>query len=161
MDKSVNKEFAHWIKKTTMRPMTPEQLRQYRGDRTREEFARFLNCSASAIVHWEGGNREIPAWVEEKCLTNMQVTLPLIELQALMDHARERNLSFEAMLADALRQYLGLAPSKQTIIQAEFRQPEALDNRVAEDPHTPPLSAEETAKQQAGARYDTKRKRKS
>lgn len=87
--------------------MTPDQLRQIRGDRTREEFAAWLGgTTASTLNKWERNINPIPAWVKEKCLANVQVSLPLKELQALMDHARNRDISFEHMLADALRSYL-------------------------------------------------------
>jgi len=87
--------------------MTPDQLRQIRGDRTREEFAAWLGgTTASTLNKWERSINPIPPWVAEKCLANVQVSLPLKELQALMDHARQRDLSFESMLGEALRNYL-------------------------------------------------------
>jgi transcriptional regulator with XRE-family HTH domain len=89
--------------------MTPEQLRQLRDSRglTREQLAKELSdCSASTINKWERGINPIPAWVEEKMLRNVPLTLPIEDLQALMDLARESGQDFSAVLGQALRDYL-------------------------------------------------------
>ena len=88
--------------------MTPDQLRHHRGDRTRDEFAEFLGCSASAIVQWEGGKRTIPDWVEEKVLRSIELTLPIEELHALLDYARKHNKSFTQILGEAIRAHIGV-----------------------------------------------------
>jgi|GEM_PF-2131296 len=88
--------------------MTAEQLRHLRESRdlTRDELASELQCSASAIVHWEGGKRSIPAWVEEKMLRKVKVEMPLEDLDILLEHARATGKNFQQVLGDALRRYL-------------------------------------------------------
>jgi transcriptional regulator with XRE-family HTH domain len=87
--------------------MTPEQLRTLRESRglTRDELATELGgCTAQAIVKWERGERPIPAWVEEKMLSNVKVTFPLTDLHELLDLAREENISFEDLLSEAIQE---------------------------------------------------------
>jgi transcriptional regulator with XRE-family HTH domain len=89
--------------------MTPEQLKQLRKSRclTRDQLAAELGgCTAAAIVQWESNRRSIPAWVEEKMLRNVPLTLPIEDLQALMDLSRESGQDFAAVLGQALRDYL-------------------------------------------------------
>lgn len=88
--------------------MKAHQLTELRKSRglTRAGLAVELNCSAAAIVHWERGTREIPAWVEEKMLRSIPVALPLADLSNLLDLARDRQQDFQTMLAHAIREYL-------------------------------------------------------
>jgi transcriptional regulator with XRE-family HTH domain len=94
--------------------MTPETLKQLRKDRglTREELASQLGCSASAIVHWEGGAREIPSWVEEKMLKNIQLTFPLEQLHEMMNMARDLEMSFEDLLKESIQHVITTRRSK-------------------------------------------------
>lgn len=103
--------------------MTPESLKQLRlsRDLTREELAKELQCSASAIVHWEGGQREIPSWVEEKMLRTLKITLPLDELHWILSESILSGQSAESILADAIRLWLRnrhISPSGDNIIDA-------------------------------------------
>jgi hypothetical protein len=71
-----------------------------------------LGCSAAALVHWEGGTRAIPAWVEEKLLRGVQVTLPLSELAQLLTAAVNEQRAFEDVLVEALRDWLATHATK-------------------------------------------------
>jgi transcriptional regulator with XRE-family HTH domain len=95
--------------------MTPEYLRDLRESRglTRDELATELGCSASAIVQWELNKRAIPAWVEEKMLSNVEIKFPISDLHTLLDYARESGESFETFLSTAVREYLANHRSKQ------------------------------------------------
>lgn len=74
---------------------------------TREQFALELKgCTAQAIVKWERDERPIPAWVEEKLLRGVEVTLPLSELAQLLTAAVNEQRSFEEVLVEALREWL-------------------------------------------------------
>ncbi len=122
--------------------MNKETLLQLRKDRglTREKLATELGCSASALVHWEGGSRAIPDWVEEKMLRSFPIELPLEEIHALLDLARENNESFDKILAQAIRAYLA---SKRT---APLKKPLAPVTAAASEttstaPPTPPPTA--------------------
>lgn len=89
--------------------MTPEQLLQLRKSRglTREELAAELGgCSAPAIVKWERGERAIPAWVEEKMLRSVPLTLPIEDLQKILEHCRETGQDIGQVLAKALLEYV-------------------------------------------------------
>jgi transcriptional regulator with XRE-family HTH domain len=105
-------------------------LRESRGE-TRKEFADFIgNCTASAVVQWEGGARAIPHWVEEKLLRAVSVTLPLDELSQLVELATARGLPFEDLLSQALRDYIA-EHSRQNIVPLPVSDDLA---RVTEDP---------------------------
>ena len=89
--------------------LTKDTLRKLREDRgwTRNRMAEELGgISASAIVHWEGGNREIPAWVEDKLFRQIEVAFPLPLLKELIDIAIAEDTNFEQLLAAAIRDYL-------------------------------------------------------
>ena len=102
---------------------------------TREELAVELGCSASAIVHWEGGKRTIPPWVEEKMLSNVRVELPLDDLALLVDYARRHKLDFEHLLSGAIRDYIRKAPGEKKPGNVLPMPPEAATlDRVAETP---------------------------
>ena len=94
--------------------MTGTELRAIRTNRkcTRETMAVELGCSAAALVHWEGGTRAIPAWVEEKLLRSVQVTLPLSELAQLLTAAVNEQRAFEDVLVEALRDWLATHATK-------------------------------------------------
>lgn len=83
-----------------------EHLRKTRG-LTREELAKALGgCTAQAIVKWERGERQIPAWVEEKMMRSIPVSLPLDELYAVLDEAARTGQSAEHIIGEALRLWL-------------------------------------------------------
>ncbi|MCG3206299.1 MAG: hypothetical protein KCHDKBKB_03033 [Elusimicrobia bacterium] len=89
--------------------MTKEQLESLRKSRglTREQLAADLGgCTAQAIVKWERGERAIPAWVEEKMMRAIPVTLPLDELHLLLDEAQASGLSADQIIAEAIRLWL-------------------------------------------------------
>lgn len=89
--------------------MTKEHLEHLRKSRglTREELAAELGgCTAQAIVKWERGERAIPAWVEEKMMRSIPVTLPLDELHLLLTEAQLTGQSPDTILAEAIRLWL-------------------------------------------------------
>lgn len=89
------------------------KLREARG-LTREELAVELGCSAGGIVQWELDKRKIPAWVAEKMLRSAKIELPLLEIQQLLTFALEHGKNFEAILAEALQEYLARRTASQT-----------------------------------------------
>ena len=101
--------------------MSPEQLRSLREGRglTREQLATELgDCTASTINKWERGMHQIPSWVEEKMLSNVQIHFPLKDLHALLDFSRESGESFEDFLSEAVREFIArhrLKPQPQSV----------------------------------------------
>lgn len=96
--------------------MSPEQLRCLREGRglTREQLATELgDCTASTVNKWERGMHEIPSWVEEKMLSNVQIHFPLKDLHALLDYSRESGESFEDFLSAAVHEFIAKHRSKQ------------------------------------------------
>lgn len=96
--------------------MRPEQLRSLREARglTREQMAAELgDCTASSVNKWERGMHEIPAWVEDKMLSNVRINFPLSDLHALLDLAREENISFETLLSEAAQLVIRQRREKQ------------------------------------------------
>lgn len=99
--------------------MTPEQLRHMREAQglTRDELAAQLaehigECSGSAIVKWERGERGIPPWVERAMFSKVALKLPIEDLSALLDYAREKKISFQTLLAEAIRERIKGPPAK-------------------------------------------------
>lgn len=95
--------------------MTKEALRKIREDRglTRQQFADMLGgIGAGAVVQWEGGNRKIPAWVEEKIFRTTEISFPLPLLKDLIDIAITEDTSFEQLLSEAVRDYLAARRNK-------------------------------------------------
>ena len=45
-------------------PMTPADLRTWRGSRTQHAAARILAAPVGTYRNWEHGRRKIPHWVE-------------------------------------------------------------------------------------------------
>jgi transcriptional regulator with XRE-family HTH domain len=121
--------------------MTSEILLHLRKQRmlTREELAKELGCSASAIVHWEGGAREIPDWVAEKMYRTLPIEFTIDELAELYDICRELKVGMHQLVADALRPMI-----RDRISQRELKAQKPLSgcpvnavnpvNKVAEDP---------------------------
>jgi transcriptional regulator with XRE-family HTH domain len=85
--------------------MTPEILLHLRKQRmlTREELAKDIGCSASAIVQWEGGTRAIPDWVAEKMYRTIPIEFTIDELAELYEICRELKIGLHQLFADALR----------------------------------------------------------
>jgi transcriptional regulator with XRE-family HTH domain len=85
--------------------MTPEILLHLRKQRmlTRDELAKELGCSGSAIVQWEGGTRTIPDWVAEKMYRTIPIEFTIDELAELYDICRELKIGMHQLVADALR----------------------------------------------------------
>lgn len=101
--------------------MKPKQFRELRESRnlTRDEMAKVLGVSASAIVQWERGTRNMPAWVTEKMLRSVTVTLPLEALALLLDEASRRGLDFSAYLSEMIRRTLAAAKAQPELRVAE------------------------------------------
>lgn len=85
--------------------ITPEQLRFLREQRrmTREELAKELNCSAGAIVQWEGAKRSIPSWVADKMFAKMPVEFTIQELAEMYDLCREEAYSMSELIQEGVR----------------------------------------------------------
>lgn len=85
--------------------ITPEQLRYLREQRkmTREELAKELDCSAGAIVQWEGAKRAIPSWVADKMFSKLPITFTVQELGEMYDLCREEACSMTELIQDAIR----------------------------------------------------------
>ena len=124
--------------------MTPEILLHLRKQRmlTREQLAKDIGCSASAIVQWEGGTRSIPEWVAEKMYRTLRVEFTIDELCELYDICRDLKIGLHQLVADALRPMI-----QDRIRQRELKAQKPLSgcpvnavnpvNKVAEDapPH--------------------------
>lgn len=96
--------------------ITPEQLRWLREQRrlTREELAKELDCSAGAIVQWEGGKRAIPSWVADKMFAKMPVEFTVQELAEMYDLCREESLTMSELIQDGVRHLLEQRRAAQT-----------------------------------------------
>lgn len=121
--------------------ITPEQLRYLREQRrmTREELAAELNCSASAIVHWEGGKREIPSWVADKMFSKLPITFTVQELAEMYDLCREEACSMSELLQDSIRHLLkerrAAGTHSETKAPANLHSfPQQQPSKAAEDP---------------------------
>lgn len=89
--------------------MTGEQLRSLREAKglTREGCAEYLgDSSASTVNNWERGISPVPEWVAEKMLREVDITLPLADLHLLLDEAKDRQVSFSVILAEAIREHI-------------------------------------------------------
>lgn len=84
--------------------ITPEYLRWLREQRkmTRDELAKELDCSASAIVQWEGGTRSIPSWVADKMFSKLPVTFSVQELAEMYDICRAENCTMGELIQDSV-----------------------------------------------------------
>lgn len=121
--------------------ITPDQLRYLREQRkmTREELAAELDCSASAIVQWEGGKRAIPNWVADKMFSKLPITFTMQELCEMYDLCREEAFSMSELIQESVRIMLlerrenqTLCTTKKTYLQGKIvKLPES---KVAEDP---------------------------
>ena len=115
--------------------MTGDQLKELRTGRglTRAQLAAELgDCSPSTINKWERGINPVPNWVEEKLLRDTKFELPMEDLHVLLDYARAQGLSFEQVMAKAVREYLAARrpPPPGKVVQL----PTIEQARAAEDP---------------------------
>lgn len=149
--------------------MTGQQLKQYRKDHdlTGRAVASDLlggEVHYSTITDWEKKpDKEIPKWASDKILGKTQITLPLEELHQLLDAARDENVPAQAIIAQALQEWLlkrrtekqdSAPPPEDTSIETtereteigghkvkiigptKYTQPPEQQNRAAEDPPT-------------------------
>lgn len=114
--------------------MTPEQLRWMREQRkmTREELARELDCSASAIVQWEGDKRAIPSWVADKMFAKLPITFTIQELAEMYELCREEACTMSELIQDAVRHLIDQRRGQQTPNVTKFPHPQPLDRAVEE-----------------------------
>lgn len=94
--------------------MTPAQLRLLREQKgmTRDQLAAHLKQSTSAITKWEHGDRPIPAMVADRMLSEVEIKLPLQEMQQLYDLGMKLGKSFDEMLKMAIRGVLTQPPAQ-------------------------------------------------
>lgn len=85
-----------------------KHIRLSRGWKLRDMAAALKDVSHTTIMRWEDDcpSDPVPSWVTERLFRTMPVTLPLEDLQALLEMAREEKLPFEQILSGALRAYL-------------------------------------------------------
>jgi len=126
--------------------MTSARLKQIREERsmTLREMAEFLrDVDGSTLSRWERNpDAEIPQWIAERLLTSVPITLPLEELEEMLEVARAEGLSFSAMLATAIREYLAAHGPPGNIVPYQLDPAAEADKttlRVADDsiPHPP------------------------
>ncbi len=89
--------------------MNGSQLKALRIQRklTQIQLAEFLGVpNNSTISRWESETHEVPPWVADKMFSGTTLSLPLPEMQNLLNFATQQKLSFEQLLAEALRAYL-------------------------------------------------------
>jgi|GEM_PF-2246651 len=115
--------------------ITPEQLRYLREQRkmTREELAKELDCSAGAIVQWEGSKRAIPSWVADKMFSKLPVTFTVQELAEMYDLCREAACTMSELIQDSIRALLEQRRENQSPKITKFSQQKPLD-KAAKDP---------------------------
>jgi transcriptional regulator with XRE-family HTH domain len=91
--------------------MTGAQLKALRAQRgwTLREMAKALGDAAfTTIRKWESDEnaaKQLPSWVDDRLLRDMPITLPLEELHALLDQAREEKKTPEQIFVEALREH--------------------------------------------------------
>ena len=115
--------------------LTPEQLRHLREQRrlTREELAKELDCSASAIVQWEGGKRAIPSWVGDKMFSKLEVTFSMEELAEIFELCREMQITVSDLFQQSVRQLI-TSRQKPTRRNVTYQMPSQPSSMAAEEP---------------------------
>lgn len=115
--------------------ITPHQLRWMREQRrmTREELAAELDCSASAIVQWEGNKRAIPSWVADKMFAKLPITFTVQELAEMYQLCRDEAYTMSELIQEAVRLLIADRRENQTPNVTKFPQQKPLD-KAAEDP---------------------------
>ncbi|MBP7951409.1 MAG: helix-turn-helix transcriptional regulator [Verrucomicrobiales bacterium] len=89
--------------------MNGPDLRALRENRklSQSELAAYLgDTTTSTISRWENSRDPVPAWVAEKMLRTVEITLPMQELEALIEAARRQNMSFSALLRQSIIEHL-------------------------------------------------------
>lgn len=99
------------------------------------------------LSRWEQSEKPIPQWASDIFLGATKITLSVAELHALLDYARRTNQSFNQVLAEAIRSYLGApssaVPGKPTKLTSLQSTAQAQDSAlVAEDPLEYPMKPE-------------------
>lgn len=100
--------------------MTGPQLKTLRislGWSQREVADKLGEVTHSTLSRWESSEDDVPAWVPEKLFAHTTIHLPMPELHALLDLARERHLDFEDILSEALRDYIRARKPDPAMIQ--------------------------------------------
>ena len=104
-----------------MSPMNGSQLYTLRTSQglSLREVAQRLTDAGHDVTHttlsrWERSTDTIPPWVSATLLGQTPLEIPLSELQHLLDYARHRDISFRALLGEAISQYLAAHPLPYT-----------------------------------------------
>lgn len=107
-----NKNAKMLQSQTRRRPsnMTGPQLKYWRTshDLTLRQVSDMLagDVNHTTLSRWESLDDHIPQWAQDKLLSSTKITLPLSELQDLIDMARENNTPLQELLADCIREHL-------------------------------------------------------
>lgn len=109
--------------------ITPEQLQHLRKERglTREQLALELNCSAGAIVQWEGNKRSIPSWVADKLFAKIPLQFTVVELDEMFQLCQQLKCTMPQLLERSVRHLIDnkpkapLAPAKVITMYADSR----------------------------------------
>lgn len=85
--------------------LTPEQLFHLRKERglTREELAKELDCSAGAIVQWEGNKRTIPSWVADKMYAKFPLNFTVQELAEMFELCAKLKCTMPQLIERSVR----------------------------------------------------------
>lgn len=81
---------------------------------TREELADELDCSAGAIVHWEGGKRAIPSWVADKMFSKLPITFTVQELSEMYELCREGAYTMSELIQESVRELIRVRREAKT-----------------------------------------------
>lgn len=92
--------------------ITPEQLQHLRKERglTREQLALELNCSAGAIVQWEGNKRSIPSWVADKLFAKIPLQFTVVELDEMFQLCQQLKCTMPQLLERSVRHLIDTKP---------------------------------------------------
>jgi transcriptional regulator with XRE-family HTH domain len=88
--------------------ITSEQLLHLRKERglTREQLALELDCSAGAIVQWEGKKRSIPSWVADKMFAKFPLNFTVQELDEMFQLCQSLKCTMPQLLERSVRQII-------------------------------------------------------
>jgi transcriptional regulator with XRE-family HTH domain len=100
------------------------------------EVAAMLDGQVSqpTLSRWEQSKKPIPQWATDKLLGATTITLALTELHQLLDYARQHNVSFQAILAAAIRAWLATQPRSNILSHPSAGAGSCPAARAAEDP---------------------------
>jgi transcriptional regulator with XRE-family HTH domain len=84
--------------------MKPKQLLEIRKSKkmNRDEMAKRLGCSASALYKWEKGERRIPKWVIEKTLATVEIPISLHNLYQISHIAAEQGITIDQLIKNSI-----------------------------------------------------------